>query len=351
MAAFAVAAQAGESPFAETQSYYEMIRDDMSDYFGEERQSAEFKERMRQCMIKWEDDDLPEGMDAYWKGAVDYFNAHPAEDDWVDCDEHPTDTHCVFSDQTPWQMRWLEFAKAKGFARFGEGTGREYLSFEKCNEVSNQAYARAAMQVCDYPDWNVDTTWRRALKRALFGLQFGSTGMHMTHTEWGQTFDDDLMAVVTYVGYQGLVSQLNITDPQVLSLSYDPQMDAREAADKIAFLAVEHPDARTWNETVTALHPQFPYEYYKTFAGNAILVMAFVLPAFILEPFAKFLLNVLMADPSMHDAQIWARDQYLPAILNTISPNFHIGLGNKIKLIRRFIGALIKVGYAFLWQE
>lgn len=97
--------------------------------------------------------------------------------------------------------------------------------------------------MCDYPDWHVDVSWRRALKRALFGLQFGSTGMHMTHTEWGQTFDDDLMAVVTYVGYQALVSQLNITDPNVLGLTNEPQMDARDAAETIAFLAIDQPNA------------------------------------------------------------------------------------------------------------
>lgn len=41
------------------------------------------------------------------------------------------------------------------------------------------------MQMCDYPDWNVDKSWRRALKRAMFGLSFGSTFMHMSHTEVG----------------------------------------------------------------------------------------------------------------------------------------------------------------------
>lgn len=177
----------------------------MSDFFGEERLSDAYKDKMRDCMLKWEDEenrDLPGAMDAFWKSAVDYFDAHPPEDDWVDCDLDPTNHRCVFNDDwTPWQMKWIEFAHAKGFARFGKGTDRDYLSFEKCNEVSNQAYAVAAMQVCDYPDWNSDVSWRRALKRALFLLQFGSSGMHMAHTEWGQTFDDDMMAVVTYVGY------------------------------------------------------------------------------------------------------------------------------------------------------
>lgn len=73
------------------------------------------------------------------------------------------------------------------------------------------------MAVCDYPEWNIeDPTWRRALKRAFFGLQFGSSAMHMAHTVWGRTFDDDYMAVVCFSGYQALIRSLNITDPMVL---------------------------------------------------------------------------------------------------------------------------------------
>lgn len=95
------------------------------------------------------------------------------------------------------------------------------------------------MQVCDYPEYNVkDVTWRRALKRALFNLQFGSAGMHMTHTQWGQTFDDDAMAVVTYVGYQTLSKQLNTTDPMIIGLANVTQTDAREVAENYSFLSL-----------------------------------------------------------------------------------------------------------------
>jgi hypothetical protein len=96
------------------------------------------------------------------------------------------------------------------------------------------------MAVCDYPDWQVtDQTWSRALKRALFGLQFGSSAMHMAHTDWGRTFDDDFMAVTTYVGYQTLVANLNISDPIVLYLTDEPQMDARDVAERMLFLGLE----------------------------------------------------------------------------------------------------------------
>ena len=94
----------------------------------------------------------------------------------------------------------------------------------------------------------------------------------------------------------------------VIGLTDQPQTDAREIAEAAAFLAVDHPDARTWNQTITDLHPHFPYEYYKTFAGNVILVVSLIFPAWIVSPLVTFLLNTLMNDPSMETAKIWARD-------------------------------------------
>jgi hypothetical protein len=50
--------------------YFDLIRDDMSDYFQEERMNSTFKEKMRECMVKWEDDDLPAALDASWESVV-----------------------------------------------------------------------------------------------------------------------------------------------------------------------------------------------------------------------------------------------------------------------------------------
>lgn len=57
------------------------------------------------------------------------------------------------------------------------------------------------MEVCDYPDWHVDISWRRALKRAMFTLSFGSSFMHGSRTRVGEHFDTDSMGVATYVAY------------------------------------------------------------------------------------------------------------------------------------------------------
>lgn len=57
------------------------------------------------------------------------------------------------------------------------------------------------MEVCDYTDWHVDISWRRALKRAMFTLSFGSSFMHGSRTRVGEHFDTDSMGVATYVAY------------------------------------------------------------------------------------------------------------------------------------------------------
>jgi hypothetical protein len=41
---------------------------------------------------------------------------------------------------------------------------RSFLALERCNTVSNLAYYRAALRLCEYPDWNMDIASRRALK-------------------------------------------------------------------------------------------------------------------------------------------------------------------------------------------
>lgn len=193
----------------EKPAYFDLIRDDMSDIFGEEHLSTQFKEKMRQCMVKWENEEdsgkMPAAMDGYWKSFValshqirgvtpaDRDKPHP--DYWVDCNATPDDHECLHYDG------WLEGRDWTGHARPGNGTDREYFAFEICNVASNQAYARAAMQVCDFPEWHVDVSWRRALKRAFFALSFGSSFMHASHTHVGHTFDVDSVGVLTYIAY------------------------------------------------------------------------------------------------------------------------------------------------------
>jgi len=57
-----------------------------------------------------------------------------------------------------------------------------------------------------------------------------------------------------------------------------------------------------------------------------------------------------MADPSTHDAQVWARDQFTPAMLR-VSKDFKLSLSKSMALLKRFVGVLIKLAWAFLWYD
>ena len=95
-------------------TYFELINDDMFDYFDEDHYNASFKKAIRECLVKWEDDDFPEAIDAYWKEAIAYFNEHNKEDDWVDCFEEPENERCNFDPVADFYGNWREFKSKKG---------------------------------------------------------------------------------------------------------------------------------------------------------------------------------------------------------------------------------------------
>ena len=84
----------------------------MSDAFDEPHLTDDYKQQIHECMLKWEDDErLPDAMDAYWRGIIDYqlFVTDESADLWVDCDKNTTNKNCVPGDHLPKYMRYLEF--------------------------------------------------------------------------------------------------------------------------------------------------------------------------------------------------------------------------------------------------
>jgi hypothetical protein len=74
--------------------------------------------------------------------------------------------------------------------------------FEPCNYASNVAYYHAATRICDYPDWSVDDETVNAHKRSFATLAMGSSMWHGSHTFVGYSFDNNMIALIAYLGYQ-----------------------------------------------------------------------------------------------------------------------------------------------------
>lgn len=121
---------------------------------------------------------------------------------------------------------------------------------ERCNFASNVAYYHAAVRACEYPEWSMSVEYRRAIKRGLLTLAFGSAFMHGSHTNLGALYDVNMIGMITYSGYQGLMKKFNTTSPILLGLEEKPQVDAIELMKNITMLPLEH-DVNQWDNIIT----------------------------------------------------------------------------------------------------
>lgn len=121
-----------------------------------------------------------------------------ADDPWPDCIADPAHARCT--------KNWRE-AKRGNVGLYGRD-GREFLALERCNFVSNMAYYRSATRLCDYDNWHLPETYRKALKQSFVSLATGSGYMHGSHTSVGGRYDNNMIGVIVYVSYQAIMDRM-----------------------------------------------------------------------------------------------------------------------------------------------
>ena len=101
---------------------------------------------------------------------------------------------------------WVE-AKAHKGGKFGKWRGDGYLVTQPCNYASNIAYYHSVLKICKYKNWQYDSLnsgYVKSLKRAYALLGAGSAMFHGSQTNVGSRFDNDLIALISYLGHQML---------------------------------------------------------------------------------------------------------------------------------------------------
>lgn len=132
------------------------------------------------CMAR-DDEDLIQSQDMMWKkGFFDYAkNGVNGTQEWGKGDEKMAH----------------EYAEGKSSGKqFGD-----VLVYEPCNYVSNVAYYRAVMRICDYEEWKLDKSFMREIKRSFSVLAFGSALDHASHTDFGNEFHDRATDIILYL--------------------------------------------------------------------------------------------------------------------------------------------------------
>lgn len=129
----------------------------------------------------------------------DYFKSNGTDNDymgmsdsWGAClPDSPTDDRCPVGN-------YKEFLANPLGGIFGNFNMEIY---EPCNYASNVAYYHSATRICDYPDWTIDEVNQNAFKQSFATLAMGSAFWHGSHTYDGYSFDNNMIAVISYLAH------------------------------------------------------------------------------------------------------------------------------------------------------
>ena len=217
---------------------------------------------------------------------------------------------------------------------------------EPCNYVSNIAYYHSALRICKYPAFAADNTTQNALKRGFVTLTAGSAFMHGTHTNLGALYDNTLIGVIAYTSWRSLLGNLGGNSTVLNCLSTNATcIPADELSEKFAFFSSEQP-VDNWVQTMNDLMMLYPWEYYYTFAALVVTIFYATLP----EKVATTLINGAMNATLPPEVRTFFIDHFNPEIIPLVS-KLPIGILDSVDILTRMGGMLVKILWAFLWQE
>ena len=100
---------------------------------------------------------------------------------------------------------------------------------------------------------------------------------------------------------------------------------------------------------MTDLMEVYPYDYFYTFAGMIVTIIFAVLPDFAANWIIVGLLNLIFGQ-MLPEVVTFFVDHYIPEIKQVLKP-VKVTFQDSIDILTAFFGMLIKMLWAFLWQE
>jgi hypothetical protein len=170
----------------------------------------------------------------------------------------------------------------------------------------------------------------------------GSAMWHGSHTYVGYSFDNNMIAVISYLAHQASVKNLPLESSILKQLSMTPRSkDGIEVSEDLVKMFSEKP-VPEWAEILDTA--DLPHVYFITFAALIATCFSLIFPWFVTQMAITFLSKLLIPK---EDAA-FVIDHYLPELSKAVS-NIKVAHDDARDLGYRFIGMLIKIGWAFVW--
>lgn len=229
-----------------------------------------------------------------------------------------------------------------GFQQFAEDDPRtiqfdqgEMVIQEPCNTISNVAYYRALIELCDEKrelSFSPDAITSMAESFSL--LAFGSSVWHGSQTQLGNVSDNRAIDIVAFIGYQELVSVLPFD-----SFIYDLQLSPRNftgiaAADFISRVFLREP-VHLWLENFYRLDLPF---YGITFGGLALIVFNLTLPRLLADLVSEAVGGLLLSSSDLD----FLLNKVRPIIRSALS-SVGASWSDRLRIISATAGTFVKL--------
>jgi len=228
--------------------------------------------------------------------------------------------------------------------------GNKFPIIEPCNTVSNLAYYRILPDLCNVRhNLTMSDEYADALIKSFATLGMGSSFMHGSRTQLGGTFDNVPIGVIAYQYHQlmtdSLISGVNGTDSVLHEISnVSRAYDGRTLADKLITIPLDF-EIKDWNDNLNGLDVP---DYFFTFSTIIVNALTLMLP----DSVADVVINIaigLFGNMLSDDVRVFITKTYVENVRGAI--DFQLTLPEKEALLPIFLGTVMKLLWAFVWQE
>eukprot|EP00004_Rigifila_ramosa_P010527 TRINITY_DN223_c0_g1_i6.p1 TRINITY_DN223_c0_g1~~TRINITY_DN223_c0_g1_i6.p1 ORF type:complete len:699 (+),score=160.98 TRINITY_DN223_c0_g1_i6:88-2097(+) len=218
---------------------------------------------------------------------------------------------------------------------------------EPCNFASNAAYCRTAVAMCAHTargGWNMAPASVTGLVQSYVSLCMGSAFFHASGTSLGGAVDNMPIGHLALIAHQAAMATIPY-QPIIHDLADAPRSkDGNGFAKEMTALFINE-SVYIWEDRINAMDVP---NYYNTFASTVAAVINIVFPPPVASAINAFLLPLFLNPDEVE----FVLERFEPAIQQAFADQgVDPPLPVAADLMARGGGTIIKMLYAFLWQE
>jgi len=263
------------------------------------------------------------------------------------------------TDSDPWDggSNWQEYnpqPMAQNDDKIDGAT--KILITQPCNYVSNMAFYESMFSTCfdEFHSWG--TTPKRtksSFSAAFASLGSGSAFFHGSSTGLGGTLDVVPIAFVSILAYQNMVSSLpdkywavtHVMPTSMQDSLSETILNGTEAVYAFGKIILDN-DITVWNSMIRDMNQFWQNSYYLDFAAIVIMIFRLFLTGIVADLLVPFAVDLIFEGGDRE----FLLDDFDPK-LRELLQGVQISIGDQLQLFTNFLAFLIKIGYAFFWQE